>query len=106
MSITRRAYFYEWGNCMTNETSNTIEANITARDAFVDGQGGKQPVSANVFRTGKRQTHDRPPDLEKKIGKTTYRVWAHFSTTSKETLEDKIKRMLRDDVRRAMQAEA
>ena len=66
MSITRRAYFYEWGNCMTNETSNTTETNITARDAFVDGQGGKQPVSANVFRTGKRQTHDRPPDLEKK----------------------------------------
>ena len=106
MSNTRRAYFYKWGNCMTNETSNTTETNITARDACADEQGGKQPTPTDVSHASKRQTHDRPPDLEKKIGKTTYRVWAHFSTTSKETLEDKIKRMLRDDVRRAMQAEA
>ena len=90
---------------MTEETSNTTETNITTRDTDADGQGGKQPVSADVSRTGKRQTHDRPPDMVMKIDRTTYRVWAHFSTTSKETLEDKIKRMLRDDVRRAMQAE-
>ncbi|MBQ9347373.1 MAG: transposon-encoded TnpW family protein, partial [Oscillibacter sp.] len=61
-----------------------------ARDTGADGQGGKQPTP--VSRASKRQTHDCPPDLEKKIGKTTYRVWAHFSQTSKETLEDKIKR--------------
>ena len=105
MSISRRAYFYEWGNCMSEETSNITKTNITARDTGGDGQGGKQPAPADVSRASKRQTHDRPPDLEKKIGKTTYRVWAHFSQTSKETLEDKIKRMLRDDVRRAMQTE-
>ena len=90
---------------MTNENSNITETIIIARDTDADGQGGKQPTPADVSRASKRQPHDRPPDLEKKIGKTTYRVWAHFSTTSKETLEDKIKRMLRDDVRRAMQAE-
>lgn len=39
------------------------------------------------------------PDLVKKIGKTTYRVKAHFSSTSNETMSDKIKRMLRDEVR-------
>ena len=91
---------------MTDENSNTTETSITARDTGADRQGGEQPMPDDVSRTGKQQSHDRPPDLEKKIGKTTYRVWAHFSTTSKETLEDKIKRMLRDDVRRAMQAEA
>ena len=90
---------------MTDKNSNITEANITARDTGADGQGGTQSTPADVSRASKRQTHDRPPDLEKKIGKTTYRVWAHFSTTSKETLEDKIKRMLRDDVRREMQAE-
>ena len=68
---------------MTKETSNTNEN---------DGRNS--------------QTHDRPPDLVKKIGKTTYLVRVHFSQTSRETLEDKIKRMLRDDVRRIMQAEA
>jgi deferrochelatase/peroxidase EfeB len=38
------------------------------------------------------------PDLVKRIGKTTYKVKAHFSTTSKETMSDKIKRMLRNEV--------
>ena len=90
---------------MTDKTSNTTDANDTARDTGADGQEGKQPMTADVSRASRRQTHDRPPDLEKKIGRTTYRVWVHFSKTSRETLEDKIHRMLREDVRRAMAAE-
>lgn len=38
------------------------------------------------------------PDLVKQIGKTTYRVKAHFSTTSRETMSDKINRMLRNEI--------
>ena len=38
------------------------------------------------------------PDLVKKIGKTTYKVRVHFSTTSTETMSDKIKRMLKNEV--------
>ena len=38
--------------------------------------------------------------LVKKIGKTTYRVNIHFSTTSRETMNDKIKRLLRNEVQR------
>ena len=38
------------------------------------------------------------PDLVKKIGKTTYRGKVHFSETSRETMSDKIKRMLRNEV--------
>jgi len=38
------------------------------------------------------------PDLVKKIGKTTYWVKVHFSETSKETMSDKIKRMLRNEI--------
>ncbi|MEA4813360.1 MAG: transposon-encoded TnpW family protein [Oscillospiraceae bacterium] len=34
-----------------------------------------------------------------KIGKTTYRVTIHFSATSRETMSDKIKRMLRNEIR-------
>ena len=33
-------------------------------------------------------------------GKTTYIVRVHFSETAKETMEDKIKRLLREEVRR------
>ena len=36
--------------------------------------------------------------LVKKIGKTTYRVTIHFSATSSETMSDKIKRMLRNEI--------
>ncbi|ADU26116.1 transposon-encoded TnpW family protein [Ethanoligenens harbinense] len=43
---------------------------------------------------------DERPALVKKIGKTTYRVKIHFSTTSRETMNDKIKRMLRNEAQR------
>ena len=46
-----------------------------------------------------------PPALVKKIGKMTYIVRVHFSTTSKETFSDKVKRMLRNDVREMMERE-
>ena len=40
------------------------------------------------------------PTFKQTIGKTTYLVRVHFSETSKETMEDKIKRLLREEVRR------
>lgn len=43
---------------------------------------------------------DERPALVKKIGKTTYRVRIHFSTTSRETMSDKIKRILRNEISR------
>ena len=38
------------------------------------------------------------PALVKKIGKTTYKVRVHFSQTSTETMSDKIKRMLKNEI--------
>lgn len=38
------------------------------------------------------------PMFEYKIGKTLYNVTVHFSITSKETMSDKIKRMLKNDI--------
>ncbi len=43
---------------------------------------------------------DECPTLVKKIGKTTYRVTIHFSATSRETMSDKIKRMLLNEINR------
>ena len=34
----------------------------------------------------------------KKIGQTTYIVQVHFTKTSKETMSDKIKRMLKNEI--------
>ena len=39
-----------------------------------------------------------PPALVKKIGRTTYIVRIHFSKTSTETMSDKIKRMLKNEI--------
>ena len=38
------------------------------------------------------------PLFRKTIGQTTYSVSVHFSQTSKETLKDKIKRLLRGEM--------
>ena len=38
------------------------------------------------------------PALVKKIGKTTSKVHVHFSNTSTETMSDKIKRMLKNEI--------
>lgn len=38
------------------------------------------------------------PCFTKQIGKTTYKVRVHFSTTSTETMSDKIMRMLRNEI--------
>ena len=35
--------------------------------------------------------------LVQKIGKTTYRVYVHFSSANMETMTDKIRRMLRNE---------
>ena len=47
-------------------------------------------------------TASRAPEntaaMVKKIGKTTYKVRVHFSDTSTETMSDKIKRMLKNEI--------
>ena len=90
---------------MTNKISDTNENDSRPQSGGRDGQGEEKTTPAPAISGNTSRTQDRPPDLVKKIGKTTYLVRVHFSQTSRETLEDKIKRMLRDDVRRMMQAE-
>ena len=43
---------------------------------------------------------DTPPYVRKTIDKTTYLVRIHCSETAKETLQDKILRLLREEVRK------
>ena len=90
---------------MTNRISDTNEIDSGTQSGGKDRPGEKKTTPAPATSGKTSRTQDRPPDLVKKIGKTTYLVRVHFSQTSRETLEDKIKRMLRDDVRRMMQTE-
>jgi len=41
---------------------------------------------------------EEAPVMIRKIGKTTYKVRIHFSNTSTETMSDKIKRMLKNEI--------
>ena len=69
---------------MSNE-----QTNITTTTTTVTDTGSAAPITS---------PEDERPALVKKIGKTTYKVRVHFSTTSTETMSDKIKRMLRNEV--------
>jgi hypothetical protein len=44
---------------------------------------------------------NEPPKFSKKIGRTTYEVNIHFSTTSQEDLHKKIERLILNDVQSA-----
>ncbi len=51
--------------------------------------------------TTTNRTNNSPcPTVRKQIGKTTYIVRVHFSETAKETMADKIMRLLREEVRK------
>ena len=56
--------------------------------------------NAKKYRHGMEYGSARCPTVRKQIGKTTYIVRVHFSQTAKETMEDKIKRLLREEVRK------
>ena len=49
-------------------------------------------------KTTTETTKTEQPDFVKRIGKTIYKVNVHFSTTNKETMSDKIIRMLKSEV--------
>jgi hypothetical protein len=65
----------------------------------MNGENGVN-ISAANSKVSMPEQEDECPVLVKKIGKTTYRVKIHFSTTSRETMSDKIKRMLRNEISR------
>ena len=44
-------------------------------------------------------TEQTAPVIVRKIGKTTYTVGIHFSRTSKETMDDKVLRLIWNDIR-------
>jgi len=54
----------------------------------------------NTDKTNAGTEKPEQPDLVKRIGGTTYHVKVHFNPNSKETMQDKIMRMLRNEVSR------
>jgi len=51
----------------------------------------------NTDKTTTKTARAEQPEFEKRIGNTTYRVRVHFSQTSKETLTDKVMRLIKNE---------
>ena len=66
-------------------------------DGFLGHVLALNAVSYTHLDVYKRQQHTQPC-YRKTIDKTTYVVRVHFSENAKETMEDKIKRLLREEV--------
>jgi hypothetical protein len=66
----------------------------------MNNENSVQNTPVNIIPMPSIPAQEDAPALVKKIGKTTYRVRVHFSATSNETMSDKIKRMLRNEVNR------
>ena len=54
-----------------------------------------------TMKSSTTETKAEQPDFVKRIGKTTYQVKVHFNPNSKETMSDKIIRMLRNEVQQS-----
>ena len=57
-----------------------------------------QTTDNEIIQTKPQKAEQTVPTMRKTIGGTTYIVTAHFSETSKETMSDKICRMIRRDI--------
>jgi hypothetical protein len=53
--------------------------------------------SSKVTSTPDCEAQSRPVTMLKRIGSTTYEVSVHFSQTSKETVNDKITRLIKNE---------
>ena len=58
----------------------------------------EEPRTMQIAGPAPDSAPEDAPALVKKIGKTTYKVRVHFSDTSTETMSDKIKRMLKNEI--------
>lgn len=57
-----------------------------------------QTLNTSAARTQGDIATAEPINLTKRIGSTNYKVSVHFSTTSKETISDKMLRLMKNDV--------
>ena len=66
----------------------------------LSGKGANIPMDKEnrTPETTQALPSEAAPALVKKIGRTTYKVRVHFSNTSTETMSDKIKRMLKNEI--------
>ena len=84
---------------MTNDPSMTITSTTPAPEGSENTNREGKTIPLPVTEGGNAPpVQDTPPALVQKIGNTTYEVSFHFSTTSRETMSDKINRLIRREL--------
>ena len=85
---------------MTNGPSMTITSTIPAPEVGDSTSREGRTIPPPVTENGSAPPAPDVPQLAlvQKIGNTTYEVSFHFSTTSRETMSDKINRLIRRDL--------
>ena len=85
---------------MTNDPSMTITSTAPAPEgSYSTSREGKTiPLPVTEGSNAPPAPDARPPALVQRIGNTIYEVSFHFSTTSRETMSDKINRLVRRDL--------
>ena len=77
-------------------------SNFLPDDIDPPGERSAMNKDPRTMQVADAATASRAPEntaaMVKKIGKTTYKVHVHFSNTSTETMSDKIKRMLKNEI--------
>ena len=85
---------------MTNNPSMTITSTTPASEGG-DSTGKEVNTFPLPVMEGGNATPTPdapPPDMVQRIGGTIYEVSFHFSTTSRETMSDKINRLIRREL--------
>ena len=85
---------------MTNDPSMTITSIIPAPEGSdsTSREGKTIPLPVTEGSNAPPAPDAPPPALVQRIGNTIYEVSFHFSTTSRETMSDKINRLVRRDL--------
>ena len=86
---------------MTNDPSMTITSATTPAPGVCDSTSrgsNPQPLPAPEGGNAPPAPDTQQPSMVQRIGNTVFEVSFHFSTTSRETMSDKINRLIRREL--------
>ena len=85
---------------MTNDPRTTITSAVPAPegDDSTSREGNTIPLPVTESSNAPPAPDASSPAMVQKIGGTTFEVSFHFSTTSRETMSDKINRLIRREL--------
>ena len=85
---------------MTNDPSMTITSTIPAPEGSdsTSREGKTIPLLVTEGGNAPPAPDAPPPSMVRRIGNTIFEVSFHFSTTSRETMSDKINRLIRREL--------